>query len=100
MEIGNPPAFKGTSDVWCPEDLLIGAVNACLMLTFLYQMQLRKLAVIDYESSAKAPWNITMGNIASLGLQSNLAFLSNQTNTGSEPFEHLPWSGSVSLRKC
>ncbi len=53
MEIGNPPAFKGTSDVWCPEDLLIGALNACLMLTFLYQMQLRQLAVIDYESSAQ-----------------------------------------------
>jgi organic hydroperoxide reductase OsmC/OhrA len=53
IEIGNPPAFKGTPDVWCPEDLLIGALNACLMLTFLYQMQLRKLAVVDYESSAQ-----------------------------------------------
>jgi organic hydroperoxide reductase OsmC/OhrA len=53
IEIGNPPVFKGTPDVWCPEDLLIGALNACLMLTFLYQMQLRKLAVVDYESSAQ-----------------------------------------------
>ena len=53
IEIGNPPAFKGTPDVYCPEDLLIGALNACLMLTFLYQMQLRKLAVVDYESSAQ-----------------------------------------------
>jgi organic hydroperoxide reductase OsmC/OhrA len=35
IEIGNPPAFKGTPDVWCPEDLLMGALNACLMLTFL-----------------------------------------------------------------
>ena len=39
VEVGNPPVFKGTPDVWCPEDLLIGALNACLMLTFLYQMQ-------------------------------------------------------------
>ncbi len=53
IEIGNPPAFKGTPDVWCPEDLLIGALNACLMLTFLYQMQLRKLEVVAYESSAQ-----------------------------------------------
>ena len=53
IEIGNPPAFKGTPDVWCPEDLLIGALNACLMLTFLYQMQVRKLAVVDYESMAQ-----------------------------------------------
>ena len=53
IEIGNPPSFKGTPDVWCPEDLLIGALNACLMLTFLYQMQLRKLAVVDYDSRAQ-----------------------------------------------
>lgn len=53
IEIGNPPAFKGTPDVWCPEDLLVGALNACLMLTFLYQMQLRRLQVVAYESSAR-----------------------------------------------
>ena len=53
VEVGNPPVFKGTSDVWCPEDLLIGALNACLMLTFLYQMQRRKLEVLAYESSAQ-----------------------------------------------
>jgi len=39
--------------VWCPEDLLIGALNACLMLTFLHQMQRRKLEVLAYESSAQ-----------------------------------------------
>jgi organic hydroperoxide reductase OsmC/OhrA len=53
VEIGNPPVFKGTADVWCPEDLLIGALNACLMLTFLYQMQRRELEVLAYESSAQ-----------------------------------------------
>ena len=37
VEVGNPPVFKGTPDVWCPEDMLIGALNTCLMLTFLYQ---------------------------------------------------------------
>ena len=51
--VGNPPVFKGTPDVWCPEDLLIGALNACLMLTFLYQMRRRKLEVLAYESSAQ-----------------------------------------------
>ena len=53
VEVGNPPVFKGTPDVWCPEDLLIGALNACLMLTFVYQMQRRKLEVLAYESSAQ-----------------------------------------------
>ena len=54
IEVGTPPpVFKGTPDVWCPEDLLIGALNACLMLTFLYEMQRRKLEVLAYESSAQ-----------------------------------------------
>jgi len=53
VEVGKPPVFKGTPDVWCPEDLLIGALNACLMLTFLYQMQRRQLEVLAYESSAR-----------------------------------------------
>jgi organic hydroperoxide reductase OsmC/OhrA len=53
IEVGNPPVFKGTPDVWCPEDLLIGALNACLMLTFLYEMQRRKLEVLAYESSGQ-----------------------------------------------
>ena len=53
VEIGNPPVFRGTPDVWCPEDLLIGALNACLMLTFLYQMQRRHVEVLAYDSSAE-----------------------------------------------
>ena len=53
IKVGNPTVFKGTPDVWCPEDLLIGALNTCLMLTFLYQMQRRKLEVVAYESSAQ-----------------------------------------------
>jgi organic hydroperoxide reductase OsmC/OhrA len=75
IEIGNPPAFKGTPDVWCPEDLLIGALNACLMLTFLYQMSSENWQVSIMKAVPKAPWSIKMGNIASLRLQSNLAFL-------------------------
>jgi len=53
VEVGNPPVFKGTPDAWCPEDLLIGALNACLMLTFIYQMQRRQLEGVAYESSAQ-----------------------------------------------
>lgn len=53
IEVGNPPVFKGTPDAWCPEDLLIGALNACLMLTFFYQMQRRQLEVLAYKSSAQ-----------------------------------------------
>jgi organic hydroperoxide reductase OsmC/OhrA len=53
LEVGSPPAFKGDPDVWCPEDLLIGGLNTCLMLTFLTMAQRRDLRVVAYESNAQ-----------------------------------------------
>jgi organic hydroperoxide reductase OsmC/OhrA len=53
IEIGSPPEFKGTPDVWCPEELLIGAVNTCLMLTFLTFAGRRQLGICTYESGAE-----------------------------------------------
>lgn len=53
VEIGSPPQFKGTPDVWCPEELLIGAVNTCLMLTFLTFARRRKIEISAYESGAE-----------------------------------------------
>lgn len=52
LEVGAPPAFKGDPDVWAPEDLLIGALNTCLMLTFLAIARRRDLHVTAYESNA------------------------------------------------
>ena len=54
MEVGSPPEFKGTPDVWCPEEMLVGAVNTCIMLTFLAYAQNRKLELAGYESRAEA----------------------------------------------
>lgn len=53
VEIGSPPEFKGTPDVWCPEELLIGAMNTCLMLTFLTFAKRRKIEISAYESGAE-----------------------------------------------
>lgn len=52
LEVGSPPEFKGTPDVWCPEDLLIGALNTCLMLTFLALARRKNVEVMAYESVA------------------------------------------------
>lgn len=52
LEVGSPPEFKGTPDVWCPEDLLIGALNTCLMLTFLALAHHKNLEVVGYKSVA------------------------------------------------
>ena len=35
IDVGSPPEFKGEPDIWAPEELLVGSVNTCMMLTFL-----------------------------------------------------------------
>jgi organic hydroperoxide reductase OsmC/OhrA len=49
--IGSPPEFKGDQDVWAPEQLLVGAVNTCMMLTFLTLA--RGVTLVGYESDAE-----------------------------------------------
>ncbi|HTV53708.1 MAG TPA: OsmC family protein [Terriglobia bacterium] len=53
VEVGSPPEFKGSADVWCPEEMLVGAVNTCIMLTFLAYAQNRKLELVSYRSRAE-----------------------------------------------
>ena len=35
IEVSSPPEFKGDPGMWTPEDLLVAAVNACVLQTFL-----------------------------------------------------------------
>ena len=51
--VGSPPEFKGEPGIWAPEELLVGSVNTCLMLTFLALAQARGLAPAGYESAAE-----------------------------------------------
>jgi organic hydroperoxide reductase OsmC/OhrA len=51
--IGSPPEFKGEPDNWSPEELLVGSVNTCLMLTFLSVAQAKGLTPVGYESEAE-----------------------------------------------
>ena len=51
--VGSPPEFKGGPDVWAPEELLVGSLNTCLMLTFLSFAGARGLALTGYESQAE-----------------------------------------------
>lgn len=53
MEIGSPPEFKGDPGLWSPEELLVGALNACLMLTFVSWAQRKRVQVVLYESTAE-----------------------------------------------
>jgi len=51
--VGSPPEFKGGPDVWAPEELLVGSVNTCMMLTFLTLAQAKGLTPAGYESDAE-----------------------------------------------
>jgi len=51
--VGSPPEFKGEPNVWAPEELLVGSVNTCMMLTFLSLAQARGVTPAEYESEAE-----------------------------------------------
>ena len=51
--VGSPPEFKGEPDIWAPEELLVGSLNTCMMLTFLTLAQARGLTPVGYESEAE-----------------------------------------------
>ena len=53
MDVGSPPEFKGAPGVWSPEELLVGALNACLMLTFVSLAQSKLVQFVAYESAAE-----------------------------------------------
>ena len=53
IAVGSPPEFKGEPDVWTPEELLVGSLNTCIMLTFLSLAQARGLTPAAYESEAE-----------------------------------------------
>jgi organic hydroperoxide reductase OsmC/OhrA len=51
--VGRPPEFKGEPDIWAPDELLIGSLNTCMMLTFLAFAQAQGLTPVGYESEAE-----------------------------------------------
>src|SRR3981189_1706985 len=53
INVGSPPEFKGEPDIWAPEELLVGSVNTCMMLTFLTLAQAKSLVPVGYESEAE-----------------------------------------------
>ncbi len=53
IAVGSPPEFRGFADNWSPEDLFVGALNTCLMLTFFALAQSKGVAPVAYQSSAE-----------------------------------------------
>ncbi len=53
LAVGSPPEFRGEPGVWTPEDMYVGALNACLMLTFLAFADRKGVGLVAYETSAE-----------------------------------------------
>src|SRR6201998_1540359 len=62
IDVGSPPEFKGEPDIWAPEELLVGSLNTCMMLTFLTLAQARGLTPVGYESEAEGLLENVEGN--------------------------------------
>ena len=51
--VGSPPEFNGDPDVWAPEELLIGSLNTCTLLTFLTLARGHGVTLVAYDSDAE-----------------------------------------------
>lgn len=52
LQVATPPEFKGHPGIWSPEDLFVGAVNSCVMTTFLSFAERAGLDLASYRSEA------------------------------------------------
>jgi organic hydroperoxide reductase OsmC/OhrA len=53
IPVGSPPEFRGDGKSWAPEELLLGSVNTCILLTFLTLIQGRGVTLVAYDSDAE-----------------------------------------------
>jgi organic hydroperoxide reductase OsmC/OhrA len=61
LEVASPPEFKGHPGVWTPEDLLVAAVSACTMTTFLSFAERRDIGLVAYECDATGTLEMVEG---------------------------------------
>jgi organic hydroperoxide reductase OsmC/OhrA len=53
IAVGSPREWNGTGEQWAPEELLVGSVNSCIMLTFLTLAKARGVDLVGYGSDAE-----------------------------------------------
>ena len=52
-KLSSPPEFGGPNDALSPEEMFVGAVNGCLLLTFYYFAKQHSVEVSSYHSEAE-----------------------------------------------
>lgn len=53
MDFSAPPGSQGEAGVLTPEDAFVGAVNACVMLMFIWAVERFKLPLVSYDCRAE-----------------------------------------------
>ncbi|MFO8053123.1 MAG: OsmC family protein [Candidatus Omnitrophota bacterium] len=53
FDIATPVDFGGPSGFWGPEDLFVASVNSCIMTTFLFFLQKKRIKLLGYQSVAE-----------------------------------------------
>ena len=51
--VATPPEFDGEEGYWSPEELLLSAVDSCVMTTFLHYAERKKVDFVTYESETE-----------------------------------------------
>jgi organic hydroperoxide reductase OsmC/OhrA len=67
-----PPEFGGEDGHWTPEDLLIGAVESCLLLTTLHMVKTMSINLVSYSSSASGELEKTAEGLRIQGINVNI----------------------------
>ncbi|GAJ21243.1 unnamed protein product, partial [marine sediment metagenome] len=52
-EVGSPPQYGGDPNSLNPEEMLVAAVNSCLMLVFFHFVKRSDVEVVSYSSDAE-----------------------------------------------
>jgi organic hydroperoxide reductase OsmC/OhrA len=60
--VASPPVFGGEPGLWTPQELLVAAVNACTMTTFLHFARRSNLPLVAYESEAVGTLEFVAGS--------------------------------------
>lgn len=64
LDVATPAEFGGHEGIWTPEDLLLAAVNSCIMTTFLYYSAKADFKLVDYHSTAEGIVELTAKGLA------------------------------------
>jgi peroxiredoxin-like protein len=76
LQVSSPPEFKGDPGCWSPEDMLVAAASACLLMTFLAYAQREELEPVSYASEAEGTLEFADGRycFTELTLRPRLTF--------------------------